>query len=75
MEIPYFAVLENGYVIFIEITPEMRTAIDNSYDGDEEAYFAEVVCEEYGISYNNCQWAITRESCISCYGTVPDIKA
>lgn len=69
----YFVVLEDGHVVFIEITQEMRETIDKSYDGDEEAYFAEVICEEYEISYNNCQWSITSESCIACYGKLPNI--
>ena len=69
----YFVVLEDGNVVFIEITQKMRETIDNSYDGDEESYFAEVICEEYDISYNNCQWSITCESCIACYGKVPQI--
>lgn len=58
----YFVVLEDGNVVFIEITQEMRKTINNSYDGDEEAYFAKVICEEYDISYNNCEWSITCES-------------
>lgn len=69
----YFVVLEDGNVVFIEITQKMRETIDNAYEGDEEAYFAEVVCEEYDISYNNCEWSITCESCIACYGKVPQI--
>lgn len=73
MERSYFVVLEDGYVIFIEITPEMRETIDNSYDGNEEEYFYEVVCEEHEISCNNCEWSITSESCITCYGTAPNI--
>lgn len=73
IDTPYFVVLEDGNVVFIEITQEMRETIDNSYEGDEEAYFAEVVCEEYDISYNNCEWSITCESCIACYGKVPQI--
>lgn len=73
MDTTYFAVLEDGYVIFIEITPEMQRTIDTEYEGDEEAYFGEVVCEEYNISYNNCQWGITSESCIACYGKKPNI--
>lgn len=73
METSYFVVLEDGNVAFIEITQEMRETIDNSYDGDEESYFAEVICEEYDISYNNCEWSITCESCIACYGKVLQI--
>lgn len=73
MDTTYFAVLEDGCVILIEITPEMQETIENSYEGDEEAYFAEVICEEYDISYNNCQWSLTCESCISCYGKKPEI--
>lgn len=69
----YFVALEDRCVTFIEITQEMRETIDNSYDGDEEAYFSKVVCEEYDISYNNCEWSITCESCIACYGKVPQI--
>lgn len=70
---PYFAVLENGCVVFIEITPAMKKVIESSYEGDEEAYFAEVICEEYNISYNNCQWSLTCESQIACYGKKPKI--
>lgn len=67
----YFVAIEDGHVVFVEITPEMWDAINNSYDGDAEAYFSEVVCEEYKISYNNCQWSITCKSCIICYGKKP----
>lgn len=69
----YFVALENGRTIFVEITPEMRKDIDTIYEGDEESYFAEVVCEAYDISYNNCEWSITSEACIICYGKVPSI--
>lgn len=69
----YYVVLEDGCVVFIEITPEMRETIDNSYDGDEGECFAEVVCEEHEISYNNCQWSITREPRITCHGKIPNI--
>lgn len=71
MDTTYFVVLEDGCVVFIEITHEMRETIDKSYDGDEESYFTEVICEDYDISYNNCQWSITSESCIACYGKNP----
>ncbi len=64
----YFVVLEDGCVVFIEITPEMRNEIDTKYDGDEEDYFYEVVCEEHNISVNNCEWSLTCQSCVSCYG-------
>lgn len=69
----YFAVLEDGCVAFIEITPEMWESIDKFFAGDEEAYFAKVVCEKYNISYNNCQWSLVCESCITCYGKKPQI--
>lgn len=69
----YYAVLEDGHVAFIEITPEMQRTIDTEYKGDEEDYFAAVVCEKHNISFNNCQWGITSESCIACYGKKPNI--
>ena len=73
MDTTYYAVLEDGHVIFIEITPEMQRTIDTEYKGDEEDYFATVVCEAHNISYNNCQWGITSESCITCHGKKPNI--
>lgn len=70
---PYYAVLENGCVILIEITDKMRNAINSQYYGDEEDYFTDVICEEYDISYNNCQWSLTTEAQITCYGKAPNI--
>ena len=64
----YFVVLENGCVVFVEITPEMQQEIDSTYEGEIEDYFAAVICEEYNISINNCEWSITCESCVTCYG-------
>lgn len=69
----YFVVIEDGNVIFIEITRQMNQEIEEAYEGDIEDYFADVVCEKYDISFNNCQWAITCESCIACYGKKPQI--
>jgi len=69
----YFAVIENGCVVLIEITDEMRNAIDTQHNGDEEDYFAAVICEEYGISYNNCQWSLTSEAQMACYGKKPKL--
>lgn len=70
---PYYAVLENGCVILIEITNEMRNAIDTQHNGNEEDYFAAVICEEYDISYNNCQWCVTSEAQMACYGKKPKL--
>ncbi len=64
----YFAVLENGHVVFIEITSEMQNEINTKYGGDESEYFQEVICEEYDISVNNCEWSLTCQSCVTCYG-------
>lgn len=64
----YFVVLEDGCVVFIEITPEMQNEIDTKYGGDETEYFQDVVCEEHNISVNNCEWSLTCQSCVSCYG-------
>lgn len=72
MDTPYFVVFEDGCVVFIEITQEMRETINKSYDGDEEEYFTDVVCREYNIC--NCQWILTTESCITCYGKAPNIS-
>lgn len=69
----YFAVLEDGNVVLIEITPEMEKTIEDEYNRDYEGYFYEVICEDYNISHNNCQWMITSESCITCYGKKPNI--
>lgn len=75
MDTSYYVVLEDGNVVFIEITPEMRDSINRHYNGDEEAYFMDIVCEEHDITYNNCQWSITCESCIACYGKIPKITS
>ena len=67
----YFAVLEDGCVVLIEITDEMRNEIESQYCGDEEDYFVAVICEKYNINCNNCQWSLTCESMITCYGKKP----
>ncbi len=70
VDTPYFVILEDGHVTFIEITPEMQNEIDTTYKGEVDDYFAIVICEVYCISLNNCQWSLTSESQISCYGKV-----
>lgn len=71
----YFVVLEDGCVVFIEVTPEMQKEIDSTYDGDIDDYFASVICDEYNISINNCEWSITSEACVTCYGRPIQITA
>lgn len=74
IDIPYYAVLENGCVILIEITDEMRNEINTQYNGDEEDYFAAVICEKYDIGYNNCLWSMTTGSQMVCYGKKPKLQ-
>lgn len=67
----YFVVLEDGNVIFIEITPQMNQEIEGCYEGEIDDYFAEVVCEKYNIAFNNCQWTVACELGIAYYGKKP----
>lgn len=69
----YYAVLEDGFAVLIEITEADREIINKKYNGDEEDFFYEVVCARHLISVNNCQWTTTCESQIVCYGTLPKI--
>lgn len=69
----YFAVLENGCVVLIEITDEMKKVAEKEYD-DIEDYFYAVVCEEHDISVNNCEWTITCASQIAVYGQIPQLQ-
>lgn len=69
----YFVIMPNGYLTFIEITPERRNVIEAEYEGNEEEYLYEVLSEEFDFSVNNVNWTILTESAVSCYGRKPSI--
>lgn len=69
----YFVIMPNGYLIFIEITLERQSVIDNEYEGDVEEYLYDVLSEEFDFSVNDVNWTVVPESSIACYGRNPSI--
>lgn len=69
----YFVIMPNGYLTFIEITPERQAVIDNEYEGDVEEYLYAVLSEEFDFSVNNVNWTVVSESNITCFGRNPSI--
>lgn len=70
----YYAIIEDGNLLLIQLTPEMEAEIHEKHFGDEEDYLYAVLSEKYNISINNCQWGIVSESCMTCYGRLPQIN-
>lgn len=70
----YFAILENGFLMLVEITSERRQTINEKYNGDEQDYFEDVIGEELDLSFGDVQWQITSASQMFCVGeslTIP----
>lgn len=69
----YFVIMPNGHLLFVEITPERKSVIDDEFSGDEEEYLYTVLSEEFDFSVNNVDWSIVPDSCITCFGRNPSI--
>ena len=65
--------MPNGHLLFVEITPERRSVIDDEFSGDEEEYLYTVLSEEFDFSINDVDWSIVPDSCITCFGRNPSI--
>lgn len=69
----YYVIMPCGHLLFVEITPERRSAIDTEFSGDEEEYLYAVLSEEFDFSVNDVDWTLVTDSCISCFGRNPSI--
>ena len=69
----YYVIIEDGFLLLVEITPERQAIIDTECGGDLKVYFMNFLVEEFDILTKMCEWGVTYESQIICSGVFPRI--
>lgn len=68
IEQKYFAILNDGALILVEITPDRVEDMLSNYNGDEDMYVACVLSEEFGFRINNVEWSVIYPHKTVCAG-------
>ena len=69
----YYVIIEDGFLLLIEINPERQAIIDTECGGDFKVYFMNYLIDEFNIRTKMCEWGVTYESQIICSGAIPHI--